>query len=1046
MRRRDSVPIFQNPSEKTVKRNLKLVGLLVIAVCSGTLALTLARVERSESGSTKRAVPATLGASAAINQDIAYRQDLAKVLKRHDSLVLEPQLVAEQVRQTGRLSIPTAAGTFDLTLALHDLRAANYRAEVSLDGGEVRAIKQGPVRTYKGTVAGMKGAQARFTIDEDTIEGLIITPSDLYFVEPANRYSALATSKDFIVYKTSDLIRTSFGECGVTLGEKVVSEAVRVESQVPKVYGPVAEDLFSPTRIVDFATEADFEYFSAFGSAAAANNEIFSIMNQVEGIYDAQFGLQFRIVFQNVWATAGDPYTTTDPSAALLEFRNEWNANRSGIARDLAHLWTGKDFNGGVVGIAYSTPGLECPFGTGGFGISQRLNGNPSPDKFLLAAHEIGHNFSASHPDAQPTPPPACANTIMGSQLNAATLQSFCPFSVSEIESRANATQGCLSQIVTPGCSYSLSPTSQSVGVSGAAGSTNITTAGTNCAWLTESPVSWITITSGSSGTNAGTVNFAVASNSAGFARAAVIRIGDQSFTVSQAGAAACSTSPISYGQTISAALDPVDCRSSQRTDPFADHYSFSGAAGDQIRVEMTSTPVDTYLYLIGPSGLVVAENDDIAGSQNRSSRIPLSGFFTLPATGLYVIESTSFDTGDTGAYTVTLTSSTPTPTPGVVQFSASTATATETLNATTKVDLTVTRTGNASSAASINYASSDASASERSDYLAALGTVRFQPGETTKTISVFIVDDSYGEAAETFSVTLSNPVGCTLGGPATVTVTINSNEAVNGPNPVRDGSFSSDFFVRQHYVDFFNRAADPSGLAFWKDQIDSCPDQACREIRRINVSAAFFLSGEFQQTGYLVYKANQAAFASGENLQLRAFLADTQEIGRGVVIGAPGADLLLETNKQNFFLDFVQRPAFLAPTAYPTTLTALEFVDKLSFNTIDLLSGPALTPSERNALVVHLSPNPSSPALRADVLRSFSENPVFTQRQFNKAFVLMQYYGYMRRNPNASPDADFGGYDFWLGKLNQFGGNFVDAEMVKAFITSGEYIQRFGP
>ena len=208
------------------------------------------------------------------------------------------------------------------------------------------------------------------------------------------------------------------------------------------------------------------------------------------------------------------------------------------------------------------------------------------------------------------------------------------------------------------------------------------------------------------------------------------------------------------------------------------------------------------------------------------------------------------------------------------VQFSASTATATETLNATTKVDLTVTRSGNTSGAASVNYASSDGTANERQTIWRRSARSASQAGETTKTISVFIVDDSYGESAETFNVTLSNPVGASLGAPATVTVTINSNEAVDGPNPVRDASFSSDFFVRQHYVDFFNREADAPGLAFWKNQIDECTTQACREIRRINVSAAFFLSIEFQQTGYLVYKAYQAAFNSGEQLRLQRLLA----------------------------------------------------------------------------------------------------------------------------------------------------------------------------
>jgi hypothetical protein len=109
---------------------------------------------------------------------------------------------------------------------------------------------------------------------------------------------------------------------------------------------------------------------------------------------------------------------------------------------------------------------------------------------------------------------------------------------------------------------------------------------------------------------------------------------------------------------------------------------------------------------------------------------------------------------------------------------------------------------------------------------------------------------------------------------------------------------------------------------------------------------------------------------------------------------------------------------------------------------------GGALSSTQRDALVSQLSTNPASPALRAQVLRTVSENSVFTTRQSNKAFVLMQYFGYLRRNPNDPPEAglDFGGYNFWLGKLNQFNGNFVNAEMVKAFIVSGEYQLRFGP
>ena len=394
------------------------------------------------------------------------------------------------------------------------------------------------------------------------------------------------------------------------------------------------------------------------------------------------------------------------------------------------------------------------------------------------------------------------------------------------------------------------------------------------------------------------------------------------------------------------------------------------------------------------------------------------------------------------------------------VQFSTSGQTANETPGATVHVDLVVIRSGDTSGPATIDYLSANATASDRSDYLAALGTLHFAGGETSKTIPVFIVDDSLGETAETFTVSLTNPNGCTLGAQTAFTVTINSNESVDRPNPVKNSSFNVDFFVRQQYVDFFNREADSSGLNFWKNQINECENvplpggftdaQVCRETRRINVSAAFFLSIEFQQTGYLVYKTYQAAFDSHEFLRLRDFLPDTQEIGRGVVIGQPGAEAQLEANKVKFFLDFVQRANFVLPSNYSTTMTAAQFVDKLNANTYDPVSpgAGALTQGQRDALVAQLSPNPASATLRAQVLRAIADNSVFHSRQFNRAFVLMQYFGYLRRNPNDPPEIglDFAGYNFWLGKLNQFNGNFVNAEMVKAFITSGEYQQRFGP
>jgi len=385
------------------------------------------------------------------------------------------------------------------------------------------------------------------------------------------------------------------------------------------------------------------------------------------------------------------------------------------------------------------------------------------------------------------------------------------------------------------------------------------------------------------------------------------------------------------------------------------------------------------------------------------------------------------------------------------VQFSISGQAVSEAPNTTVHVDVLVTRSGDTSAAATVDYVSANGTASDRSDYMAALGTLHFAGGETSKIVPVFIVNDAFGETPETFSLNLMNPVGCTLGSQTTFTVTINSDESVNGQNPVKDASFNSDFFVRQHYLDFFNREADAGGLAFWKDQIDSCTTQECREIRRINVSAAFFLSIEFQQTGYLVERLYKVAYGSATGnstlggtphtlpvpiVRLNEFLPDTQAIGRGVVIGAPGADALLEANKQALIAEFVARARFTA--AYPGTMTPAQFVDQLNLN-----SEGALSTAERNQLVADLT---SGAKNRAQVVRAVAEDSTLFNSEQNRAFVLAQFFGYLRRDPNATPDPDYTGYEFWLGKLNQFNGNFVNAEMVKAFILSGEYQGRFGP
>ena len=256
----------------------------------------------------------------------------------------------------------------------------------------------------------------------------------------------------------------------------------------------------------------------------------------------------------------------------------------------------------------------------------------------------------------------------------------------------------------------------------------------------------------------------------------------------------------------------------------------------------------------------------------------------------------------------------------------------------------------------------------------------------------------------------------------------------------------NAQFFVRQHYRDFLNREPDTDGLNFWTAEILSCgTDAQCVEAKRINISAAYFLSIEFQQTGYLVYRLYKSSYGNLPSvpvpLTLNEFLPDSQKIGRDVIVNQSGWEQVLENNKQSFTSEFVQRSRFTS--AFLTSMTPTQFVDRLFTN-----AGVTPSGTDRQAAIGEFGSvtSTSDLAARARTLRRVAENPTVNIKEINRAFVLMQYFGYLRRNPNDAPDSDYSGYQFWLAKLNVFDGNFVNAEMVKAFITSTEYRQRFGP
>jgi glucose/arabinose dehydrogenase len=335
-------------------------------------------------------------------------------------------------------------------------------------------------------------------------------------------------------------------------------------------------------------------------------------------------------------------------------------------------------------------------------------------------------------------------------------------------------------------------------------------------------------------------------------------------------------------------------------------------------------------------------------------------------------------------------------------------------------VTITVTRSGDNTVPATVDYLTTDGSASGHGDYTATAATLRFAPGETSRTFNILISDDNYVEGDETVNTSLSNASGGpALGTPGSAILVINDNDSTPpASNPADDAGF----FVRQQYYDFLSREPDQDGFDYWTSQITQCgTDVMCIHNRRVAVSDAFFFEPEFQETGTYIYRIYKASFAGPPSYA--QFTAD-----RSRVIGGPQ----LDQSKTDFASVFVQRPSFIAQ--HPQSLTPGQYVDALN-----LATGNSLTQSQRDALVSGLMASPATET-RGSVLRKIAENQVFIDREYNAVFVLMEYFAYLRRDPEQE------GFDFWFDQLRRCPIRNVGAQhaLVCSFLTSREYQERF--
>ncbi|HEY9283827.1 MAG TPA: DUF4214 domain-containing protein, partial [Pyrinomonadaceae bacterium] len=345
---------------------------------------------------------------------------------------------------------------------------------------------------------------------------------------------------------------------------------------------------------------------------------------------------------------------------------------------------------------------------------------------------------------------------------------------------------------------------------------------------------------------------------------------------------------------------------------------------------------------------------------------------------------------------------------------------------------ITVTRLGDLSREATVDFATRelcppavacDGAARDRSDYVRATGTLRFAPGEASQTVSVTLIDDALVEPDEFFLVTLSNPVGVSLGTQSEAQIILTSDDTDHAAqNPID----TPHFLVRMHYLDFLGREPEPTGLQAWLDVLARCPNVFNTDSRspsalcdRIQVSSSFFRSPEFETRGYSAFLFYRVSL--GRSPTYAEFVRDLQSIS-----GQTGEEVA--ARKAEFTAAWVERAEFRE--LYRDQTTPESFVDRL-LQIGGLTLGGDVT---RDSLVGDLRAGRKT---RAEVVRAATEHPEARAKEFNAAFVTMQYFGYLKRDPEET------GFNAWLTYLNANPADF--RTMIHGFLNSPEYRSRFG-
>lgn len=293
-----------------------------------------------------------------------------------------------------------------LQLAPHSVRSAGFQLLEQRADGSVVEIDPGPVTTYRGTILELSGSRVAASVVDGGLFARIFLPDDEeYWLEPLAPRVAGAEFGQHLLYRRDDVI-CSGDTCGADLLPNNLPKPVAGGDDGPPPGG------YLVGQVTELACDADYEYFLAYGSTLAVSNRIQSVIGAMNAQYETEVGITHQITTILVRSSSNQPYTSTAHATLLNQFQSEWNGNQAGIVRDVAHLFTGKNLDGNIIGVA--AIGTVC-LPAQAYGLSQSdFNGN-----FLCAtdisAHELGHNWNAAHctcPTSTMNPGITCTNTF----------------------------------------------------------------------------------------------------------------------------------------------------------------------------------------------------------------------------------------------------------------------------------------------------------------------------------------------------------------------------------------------------------------------------------------------------------------------------------------------------------------------------------------------------------------------------------------------------------------------------------------------------------